>query len=438
MKHALLFSVSVALVTSLTMPNPSSKQYDLSPEQGSGLVQLNSEENLETYTFQQFMTQFRREYKEGTQEFIKRERVFYKNLKFLIGVNKNPRSLWRAGVNKFMDMSQDEFEKMLGYKKASKGMVSSFLQNATDSSELPVVTLPKKHDWRDRMSRSASFHQDQGACGSCWATAAVSALESHLEVKYGKTSALSSQFLVSCVPNPKKCGGTGGCQGATSEMALEYIAKYGIPSAKTWPYTSLGGDSGKCDERRHKMSHAAVESFRVLPENKGAPLLQALYQVGPVVVSVDASTWNLYKSGVFSACDKDAIINHAVVAVGFGEQLGQFDEVHKYYLLKNSWGSDWGEHGHIRLQRFDDDDAHCGVDDKPMEGTACEGGPSQVRVCGMCGILYDSTYPVGARFANLEESNKAVGEKKPADGKPMIAKATSALQEGLKLIMPVW
>eukprot|EP00746_Dinoflagellata_sp_MGD_P115137 gnl/MRDRNA2_/MRDRNA2_51363_c0_seq2.p1 gnl/MRDRNA2_/MRDRNA2_51363_c0~~gnl/MRDRNA2_/MRDRNA2_51363_c0_seq2.p1 ORF type:complete len:429 (-),score=83.12 gnl/MRDRNA2_/MRDRNA2_51363_c0_seq2:517-1803(-) len=420
-KHALLFSVSVSLVTSLTMNNPSSKQHGLSPEQGSAFVQLDAEENLETYTFQQFISQFRRKYTEGSNEFITRERIFYKNLKFLVGINKNPKSLWRAGINKFMDMSQDEFEKRLGYKKASKGIVSSFLENATDSMELVEVALPPKHDWRERMSRSTSFYSDQGACGSCWATAAVSALEGHLEIKYGVTSQLSSQFLVSCVPNPKKCGGTGGCKGATSEMALEYIAKHGIPSAKTWPYTSHSGDDGKCDEKKHEMAHARVENFRVLPENKGAPLLQALYQVGPVVVSVDASKWNYYRTGVFSGCDKDAIINHAVLAVGFGEQLGHFDEVHKYYTLKNSWGSDWGEHGHIRLQRFDSDDAHCGVDNKPLEGTGCEGGPSQVRVCGMCGILYDSTYPVGASFANEETT-----------------KPQSILQQGLNLILPVW
>jgi cathepsin L len=142
---------------------------------------------------------------------------------------------------------------------------------------------------------------------------------------------------------------------------------------------------------------AKIDHHVVLPENKGEPLLQALYQEGPVVVSVDASKWNFYSTGVFSGCDKDAIINHAVVAEGFGEDSG-----HKYYLIKNSWGSDWGERGYIRLQRFDSDDAYCGIDNKPEEGTGCEGGPKFVTVCGMCGVLYDSTYPRGAKFITKE------------------------------------
>lgn len=413
---ALLLSICVASVTSLSM-KISNPDYSLSPQHSSGLVQLDSKDNLETFTFQQFMKQFHRKYKNGTEEFIKREMIFKNNLKFLLGINKNPNSLWRGEVNKFMDMSEAELHKMLGYKKSSKGLTSSFIQNATDANALQEMTLPRDHDWRPRMARSQSFFSDQGACGSCWATAAVSALEGHLEIQYGITNQLSPQFLVSCVPNPKKCGGTGGCQGATAELALEYIAQHGIPSAQKWPYTSLDGDNGKCDREKHDMKHASVDSFRVLPENKGAPLLQALYQVGPVVVSVDATTWTLYKTGIFSGCGKDAILNHAVVAVGFGEQEGSFDQLHKYYVLKNSWGNDWGEKGHIRLQRFDSDDAHCGVDNKPMEGTGCEGGPPQVKVCGMCGVLYDSVYPVGARFANMEETRKAF-ERRPEPAHP--------------------
>merc|ERR1719316_2545267 len=159
---------------------------------------------------------------------------------------------------------------------------------------------------------------------------------------------------------------------------------------------SFTGSNGKCTPSLAKMTHAKIDHHVVLPENKGEPLLQAIYQEGPVVVSVDASTWNFYSGGVFSGCDKNAIINHAVVAEGFGN-----DKKHgKYYLIKNSWGADWGEKGYIRLMRYDDDEAHCGIDNKPEEGVACEGGPKFVRVCGMCGVLYDSTYPRGASFVS--------------------------------------
>merc|ERR1719389_888225 len=102
------------------------------------------------------------------------------------------------------------------------------------------------------MERATPIFADQGACGSCWATAAVSAVEGHLEIQYGITSPLSTQFLVSCVPTPEKCGGTGGCGGATAEMAFEYMAQHGIPAASNWPYTSMNGDRGICDQILHE------------------------------------------------------------------------------------------------------------------------------------------------------------------------------------------
>merc|ERR1719261_1096912 len=114
------------------------------------------------------------------------------------------------------------------------------------------------------------------------------------------------------------------------------------------------------------MRHVNIEDWVHLPVNQAAPLVQALFQHGPVVVSVDGSPWSLYQSGVFSGCSQNAIINHAVVAEGFGEEVSPgTKKLHKYYLIKNSWGSDWGESGYIRLERFTDSRAFCGTDTDP-------------------------------------------------------------------------
>jgi len=352
-------------------------------------------EHLKNYSFAEFRKQFARGYEPGQPEFIKRHRIFRKNLQYLIQHNEGPTKTYIMGINKFLDYSEEEFQKLLGYKKVKSIGSASFLEGAVPqwNDTIKAVALPTGHDWRPKLARSQHWFQDQGACGSCWATAAVACLQGHLEIKHGISDLLSTQSLVSCTPNLHHCGGTGGCQGATAELAFEYIANNGIPADSKWPYMSFTGSNGKCTPSLAKMTHAKIEHHVVLPENKGEPLLQAIYQEGPVVVSVDASTWNFYSGGVFSGCDKNAIINHAVVAEGFGEQAG-----HKYYLIKNSWGADWGEKGYIRLMRFDNDEEHCGIDNKPEEGTACENGPKFVRVCGMCGVLYDSTYPRGATF----------------------------------------
>merc|ERR1739840_88225 len=102
---------------------------------------------------------------------------------------------------------------------------------------------------------------------------------------------------------------------------------------------------------------------------------------GPLAVAVAASDWGWYSGGVFDGCsyDDNIALNHAVVLVGYGTDEKEGD----YWIVRNSWGPGWGEDGHIRLK---------------MEGTACVGGPGndQQTVCGMCGVLFDVSYPLGA------------------------------------------
>merc|ERR1740130_898016 len=98
-----------------------------------------------------------------------------------------------------------------------------------------------------------------------------------------------------------------------------------------------------------------MTGWETLPKNEYAPLMQALLERGPVAVSVAADAWFSYESGIFDGCGKDAVIDHAVVAMGFGEA-----DNHKYWVIQNSWGANWGEQGHIRLQRHDTEE-YCGM-----------------------------------------------------------------------------
>lgn len=112
---------------------------------------------------------------------------------------------------------------------------------------------------------------------------------------------------------------------------------------------------------------------------------------GPVAISASADSWASYLSGIFDSCEKDSIINHAIVLVGYG-----VDDGTKYWTVQNSWGTSWGENGFIRIKRHDtveEDDAFCGTDSKPGDGIACKPYPDSVEVCGMCGLLYDSVAP---------------------------------------------
>ena len=98
----------------------------------------------------------------------------------------------------------------------------------------------------------------------------------------------------------------------------------------------------------------------------------------------------MYEEGVYDGrCGTD--IDHAVQLVGYGTDGGK-----DYWLVRNSWGDDWGEDGYIRIRRFGDGKEPCGTDRRPQDGTGCSGGPKTVEVCGRCGILSDSAYPTGA------------------------------------------
>jgi cathepsin L len=196
--------------------------------------------------------------------------------------------------------------------------------------------------------------------------------------------------MISCIPNPEECGGQGGCRGATLELAMDWVLKNGCKQEHEEPYQAQDGTCMKTVLATSVSTGQALGmvGWEKLQENAYEPLLLAL-QDGPVGVSVAAGDWFSYSHGIFNGCWKDTIIDHAVAMVAYGAENGV-----KYWKIQNSWGPHWGESGYMRLVRKEDDGTnYCGIDAKPELGTGCKGGPSQVTVCGMCGILYDSVIP---------------------------------------------
>lgn len=223
----------------------------------------------------------------------------------------------------------------------------------------------------------------------------------HAEIATKSSHQLSFMQLVDCVENPRHCGGTGGCFGANSDLAFEYVQEKGLLLAETY-----GGDINKGEQCKVPSSEAREKSLQIagferVASNKLQPFLESLASHGPMVVAVDATRWDPYAGGVFDGCERDATVNHAVVVIGYGHDDGLGRD---YWLIRNSWGTAWGEDGYIRLQRHASDigeDGYCGIDRKPQEGVWCEGGPKEVEVCGMCGILTDAVYPRQVAFSGL-------------------------------------
>jgi cathepsin L len=117
--------------------------------------------------------------------------------------------------------------------------------------------------------------------------------------------------------------------------------------------------------------------------------MDAVANYGPISVIVDSSYFGSYQSGIFNGCNQTSPdLNHAVQLVGYGTENGI-----DYWIIRNSWGSDWGENGYMRMARLAS--PTCGTDITPSHGSGCDGGPKTVNVCGTCGILYDPSYPIG-------------------------------------------
>mmetsp|Transcript_51865 Transcript_51865/g.157255 ORF Transcript_51865/g.157255 Transcript_51865/m.157255 type:complete len:413 (-) Transcript_51865:18-1256(-) len=366
---------------------------------------------LQQYSFSDFVKEFNRDYEERTEEWARREQIFGQNKQYLVGFHTGAAQSWTEGITKFMDQSKEEFKAVLGYR--GRGTRFSAPRNSLvlDLLRGEKKQVPASFSLVQNTSSLVSIVRDQGSCGSCWAEAAISVLEGHMErhtdVLAGVTAklrssgsqqtvpTLSSQALVSCTPNPRNCGGKGGCQGATAELAFEMVKQRGMPLAVDWSYVSGSGSTPQCKEEIFSNAALGIKGYKVLPSNKANPLMEALVKEGaPIVVSVDAGEWAFYMGGIFSDTANGRsgsfTVNHAVVLTGF-QTPGQGRP--GYWTIKNSWGTYWGESGFIRLEMKQNEDAHCGWDYNTHDGLACDGDPDTAWVCGTCGVLYDSSYP---------------------------------------------
>ena len=188
-------------------------------------------------------------------------------------------------------------------------------------------------------------------------------MESIIKIKTGNLIDLSEQQLVDCAKT-----GNHGCRGGWMTNAFSYIIKnQGITTERNYPYQERDGRACPINgQNARAYSSARIVGFQRVPSNNEEALLKAVSSQ-PVSAAIDGSGWNfrMYKSGVFSG-DCSTAVTHAVTIVGYGTTKDGI----KYWLLKNSWGKNWGENGYMRLKR--------------------DVGHPQ----GLCGIATDASYPL--------------------------------------------
>ncbi|XP_035248384.1 cathepsin K [Anguilla anguilla] len=287
--------------------------------------------------WESWKTTHRKEYNGLGEEAIRRA-VWEKNM-LLIDAHNREYELgmhsYELGMNHLGDMTTEEVvEKMTGLE------VPLFRDsNSTFIPDLSKRRLPKYVDYR-KLGYVTPI-KNQGSCGSCWAFSSAGALEGQLMKTTGQLVSLSPQNLVDCVTENSGCGG------GYMTNAFNYVKdNQGIDSEDSYPYV---GEDGQCAYNKSGKA-AECRGYKVIPEGNEHALQVAVAKVGPVSVGIDASLYSFqfYKKGVYydQNCNKDDI-NHAVLAVGYGVT----GKGKKYWIVKNSWGEDWGNKGYIQMAR---------------------------------------------------------------------------------------
>ncbi|XP_028772580.1 cysteine proteinase RD21A-like [Neltuma alba] len=265
----------------------------------------------------------------------KRFEIFKDNLRFIDEHNAENRT-YKVGLNRFADLTNEEYRaKYLGTKIDPKRRISK----ARSNRYAPHVgdELPESVDWRKE--GAVVQVKDQGSCGSCWAFSTVAAVEGVNKLVTGDLISLSEQELVDCDTKYNE-----GCNGGLMDYAFQFIIDNGgIDTEEDYPYRAV---DGQCDPYRKNAKVVTIDGYEDVPANDEKALKKAVANQ-PVSVAIEAGgrEFQLYVSGVFTGrCGTE--LDHGVTAVGYGTENGV-----DYWIVKNSWGSSWGEEGYIRMER---------------------------------------------------------------------------------------
>jgi len=345
--------------------------------------------------FQDFKTKFSKDYKTADEEKLRFD-IFRRNLAEVDAHNMGGSS-YTKGINEWSDLTQAEWEEMYlgGYKH-----ITIHSQPAKERTKEVTNDLPESIDWRDK--GIITDVKNQGQCGSCWAFGTTEQIESYTALATGDLVQLSTQQVTSCTPNPLSCGGTGGCMGSTPPLGYNYVQLFGHIAEEDYPYQS--GTTSNTEECLYDLSTltpvASITGYDNLPSNDQDAIMNHIATVGPLAISVAANTFKDYNGGVFDGCsyDENIQLNHSVQLVGYGSEGGV-----DYWIVRNSWGPNWGEDGYIRILR--ETSPGCGTD-TTTSGHVCQGGPGNemLHVCGMCGMLFETSFPLGAASSHWPRS----------------------------------
>ncbi len=230
--------------------------------------------------------------------------------------------------------------------------------------------LPLQFDWRNNEGINyVTPVKDQFSCGSCWAFAANAAVESayNVQIDNNINRDLSEQELISC-------SSAGDCGGGSSGSSLNYIRDFGITNENCFPYAAADIECERCPDYPGNLTgifdHTTIYGIEDIKE--------ALIDKGPLTAALSIhESHGGYWDGDIYRCDESGFQNHAVTIVGY-------DEIGQYWIVKNSWGSNWNGDGYFKVGY---DECHINdyagfINTAPNDGSACEEGFFLLRKLG--------------------------------------------------------
>jgi cathepsin L len=304
--------------------------------------------------YQQSWFDFKAKYSKSYDSFAletTRYNIFKANLDYINQFNAEEHT-YTLAVNSFADMTNEEFRAVFLSTPMPLRSGKSHGHSAN------VGALPASWDWNAKGAVTAI--KNQGQCGSCWSFSTTGSVEGCIFIASGKLQGLSEQNLMDC----SYTQGNEACNGGLMDDAFKYIiTNKGLDTEASYPYTAES--STTCNYNAANSGGYVTGYVDVTSGDENA--LQAAVYIEPVSIAIDASqsSFQFYSTGVYSDPNCSSTqLDHGVLAIGWGTSSGT-----AYWIVKNSWGTDWGQNGFIWMARNDNN--MCGVATMASYPTGC-------------------------------------------------------------------